>query len=109
MIFSTALLSPRDESEIISHLRMLSGVEHVQTHTIPQLSSSTQDGEESALGGGLFGRLRRKRQPDRWGAMRRIRRRNRDLHRACRGDEDARRRDAGGRRPEESTQAVAPR
>src|SRR4029079_18250289 len=61
VILMTALLSPRDEGEIISHLRALSGAEHVQSHTIPQLASSTPDGEEEAPQGGLFGRLRRKK------------------------------------------------
>ena len=35
VILLTALLSPRDEAEIIAHLRTLSGAEHLQTHTIP--------------------------------------------------------------------------
>jgi CheY-like chemotaxis protein len=61
VILFTALLSPRDEAEIISHLRTLAGAEHVQTHTIPQLASATPDGEEEAPQGGLFGRLRRKK------------------------------------------------
>ena len=60
VILLTALLSPRDEAEIISHLRALSGAEHVQTHTIPQLASS-QDGEPVVTQGGLLGKLRRKK------------------------------------------------
>jgi CheY-like chemotaxis protein len=52
VILFTALLSPRDEAEIISHLRTLAGAEHVQTHTIPQLASATPDGEEEAPQGG---------------------------------------------------------
>src|SRR4029079_3152427 len=64
VILLTALLSPRDEAEIISHLRTLSGVEHVQTHTIPQLASSTQDGEDAAPQGGLLVGLRRKKASD---------------------------------------------
>ena len=74
VILLTALLSPRDEAEIISHLRTLSGVEHVQTHTIPQLASSTQDGEEPASGGGLFGKLRRKKAAGPIGGLRPVRR-----------------------------------
>jgi CheY-like chemotaxis protein len=61
VILFTALLSPRDEGEIISHLRTLANAEHVQSHTIPQLASSSQDGEDEAPQGGLFGRLRRKK------------------------------------------------
>ena len=61
VILLTALLSPRDEAEIISHLRTLSGVEHVQTHTIPQLASSTPDGEPASPQSGLLGKLRRKK------------------------------------------------
>ena len=61
VILLTALLSPRDEQELITHLRELSGAEHVQTHTIPQLASSSQDGDGGQEGGGLFGKLRRKK------------------------------------------------
>ena len=42
VILFTALLSPRDEGEIIAHLRTLANAEHVQSHTIPQLASSSQ-------------------------------------------------------------------
>ena len=40
VILVTALMSPRDEEELIAHLRSLEGAEHVQTHTIPQLALS---------------------------------------------------------------------
>jgi CheY-like chemotaxis protein len=63
VILLTALLSPRDEAEIISHLRGRDGAEHVQTHTIPQLASSSEDGE-SAPQGGLLRKLRRKKVPE---------------------------------------------
>ena len=53
VILLTALLSPRDEEELIGHLRTLDGVDHVQTHTIPMLASG--EPEEQASGGGLFG------------------------------------------------------
>ena len=59
-ILLTALLSPRDEAEILSHLRARDGAEHVQTHTIPQLASSSEDGE-AAPQGGLLSKLRRKK------------------------------------------------
>jgi len=61
VILLTALLSPRDEAEIIAHLRTLSGAEHLQTHTIPQLASETQDGEPVTAQSGLLGKLRRKK------------------------------------------------
>ena len=63
VILLTALLSPRDEAEIIAHLRTLSGTEHLQTHTIPQLASETEDGEPPSQTG-LFGKLRRKKASD---------------------------------------------
>jgi CheY-like chemotaxis protein len=61
VILLTALLSPRDEAEIIEHLRTIDGAEHVQTHTIPQLASSSEDGDSPAPQGGLLGKLRRKK------------------------------------------------
>ena len=61
VILLTALLSPRDEQELIAHLRGLAGAEHVQTHTIPQLASSAQDSDAGQETGGLFGKLRRKK------------------------------------------------
>ena len=38
VILLTALMSPRDEDELVSHLRRLGAAEHLQTHTIPLLS-----------------------------------------------------------------------
>ena len=61
VILLTALLSPRDEAEIIAHLRTVEGAEHVQTHTIPQLASSADDGDAPVAQGGLLGKLRRKK------------------------------------------------
>jgi hypothetical protein len=43
VILVTALLSPRDEEELVTHLRALEGAEHLQTHTIPQLAGSRAD------------------------------------------------------------------
>lgn len=60
VILLTALLSPRDEEELIAHLRTFEGADHVQTHTLPMLASAPQD--ESASGGGLFGRFKRKKE-----------------------------------------------
>ena len=45
VILVTALLSPRDEEELITHLRALDGAEHLQTHTIPQLAGSRGEPE----------------------------------------------------------------
>lgn len=60
VLLLSVLLSPRDEQELIAHLRTLDDAEHLQTHTIPQLASSLQRSEE---GQGLLGRFRRKKGP----------------------------------------------
>jgi hypothetical protein len=58
----SALLSPRDEDELVAHLRRLEGAEHLQTHTIPQLASSGGDGH-SGPARGLLKAFRRKKDP----------------------------------------------
>jgi CheY-like chemotaxis protein len=58
VILLTALLSPRDEDELMAHLRSLAGVDHVQTHTIPVLASAPA---QERRGGGLLDRLRRRK------------------------------------------------
>ena len=63
VILVTALMSPRDEEELVTFLRSLAGGEHVQTHTIPQLAASAEDLEETNGSGGLFGFLRKKEPP----------------------------------------------
>ncbi len=63
VILVTALLSPRDEEELVAHLKMLEGAEHLQTHTIPQLASAHSAADNQA-GGGLFGKFRRKKESD---------------------------------------------
>ena len=63
VILVTALLSPRDEEELVGFLRGLDGAEHLQTYTIPQLASSDADSEQKN-GGGLFGKFRKKRDAD---------------------------------------------
>ena len=63
VILVTALLSPRDEEELISHLRRLDGAEHLQTHTIPQLAGSRGEPEPRS-GGGLLGKFRKKKEPE---------------------------------------------
>lgn len=62
VLLLSALLSPRDEDDLVQHLRTLSGAEHLQTHTIPQLASSLEGPD--ARGGavrGLFKAFRRKK------------------------------------------------
>ena len=62
VILVTALLSPRDEEELIAYLRGLEGAEHLETYTIPQLASTDDDGDQR--GGGLFGKFRKKKDID---------------------------------------------
>src|SRR5512143_2862864 len=63
VILVTALLSPRDEEELVAHLKALAGAEHLQTHTIPQLASGRAEADTPA-GGGLFGKFRRKKEAE---------------------------------------------
>jgi hypothetical protein len=60
VLLLSALLSPRDEDELIAHLRTLEHVQHLQTHTIPQLASSIEheDGKRSR---GLLSAFRRRK------------------------------------------------
>jgi len=62
VLLLSTLLSPRDEDELIAHLRTLRDAEHLQTHTIPQLASSI--GAEDAKPKGLLAAFRRKKGPD---------------------------------------------
>jgi colicin import membrane protein len=64
VILVTALLSPRDEEELIAHLRAVDGAEHLQTHTIPQLAGSKGETETKSGGGGLLGKFRKKKEPE---------------------------------------------
>ncbi len=65
VLLLSALLSPRDEDELIAHLRGLDGAGHIQTHTIPQLASTAADqepgGRRSLLG--VFKRKKEAPQP----------------------------------------------
>jgi CheY-like chemotaxis protein len=61
VLLLSALLSPRDESELIAHLRTLNGSDHIQTHTIPQLASTAADVEEQTGRRGLLGVFKRKK------------------------------------------------
>jgi hypothetical protein len=63
VILVTALLSPRDEDELIGHLRRLDGAEHLQTHTIPLLAGARGE-DQQQKGGGLFGKFRKKKEPE---------------------------------------------
>jgi hypothetical protein len=63
VILVTALLSPRDEEELVTHLRALEGAEHLQTHTIPQLAGTRVDGDPKS-GGGLLGKFRKKKDSE---------------------------------------------
>jgi hypothetical protein len=60
VLLLSTLLSPRDEDELIAHLRTLEHAEHLQTHTIPQLASSIGAGEEKPAKGLLSSLWRRK-------------------------------------------------
>src|SRR5688572_1458370 len=52
LILLSALLSPKDEDELIKHLRTLDGASHLQTITIPQFR--TGPAQAPAKKGGLF-------------------------------------------------------
>jgi hypothetical protein len=61
LILVTALLSPRDEEELVAHLRTLAEAAHLQTITIPQLATAGAGGSERE--GGFFSKtFRRKKQ-----------------------------------------------
>lgn len=61
LILVTALFSPREEEELIAHLRTLEGAEHLQTLTIPLLAAfDAADGKSKR---GLFG-FRKKKAED---------------------------------------------
>jgi hypothetical protein len=63
VLLLSALLSPRDEDELIAHLRTLDHASHVQTHTIPQLASTLEPGEAKASRG-LLSAFRRKKSAE---------------------------------------------
>ena len=74
LIIVSALLSPRDESELANYLRALDGAEHVQILTIPQLVVANPV-KPTRASGGLLRAFKRKRakttpvacDPDRYG------------------------------------------
>jgi CheY-like chemotaxis protein len=63
VVLMTALLSPRDGDELIAYLRTLSGADHVQTHTIPQLASSRSEPEAPSGSGGWFRNKKKSSEP----------------------------------------------
>ena len=86
VILLTALMSPRDEDELVTHLRRLGAAEHLQTHTIPLLLVGAGRG---ALGQGRPARQVPQAQQGSRGADGRlrsggVRRRGADLPRARR-------------------------
>ncbi len=62
VLLLSALMSPRDEDELIAHLKTLDNAGHLQPHTIPQLASALGPGEERASRG-LLSAFRRKKEP----------------------------------------------
>jgi hypothetical protein len=62
VLLLSALLSPRDEDELIAHLRTLGGAQHVQTHTIPQLASMLDGDSKKGGARGLLSAFRRKKE-----------------------------------------------
>src|SRR4029079_11303529 len=65
VLLISALLSPRDEDELIAHLRTLDNAGHLQTHTIPQLASALGPGGAPSSGGLLSAfRRKKKKEPD---------------------------------------------
>ena len=62
VLLLSALLSPRDEDELMTHLRTLDNADHLQTHTIPQLSSSLEV-PGNRVSRGLLSAFRRKKEP----------------------------------------------
>src|SRR5829696_9219 len=63
VILLTALMSPRDEDELITHLRGLGSAEHLQTHTIPLLSTA-RTAEAPQKSGGLLGKFRKRKEAE---------------------------------------------
>ncbi len=63
VILVTALLSPRDEEDLVDHLKTLQDADHLQTITIPLLATSGH-GIDDDEGGFLKKAFKRKRKPD---------------------------------------------
>lgn len=63
VLLLSALMSPREEDELIAHLRTLDNADHLQTHTIPQLASALGPGAGRSSRG-LLAAFRRKKEPE---------------------------------------------
>lgn len=63
VLLLSALMSPREEDELIAHLRTLDDADHLQTHTIPQLASALGPGAGRSSRG-LLAAFRRKKEPE---------------------------------------------
>jgi hypothetical protein len=59
VILVTALLSPRDEEELVNYLRTLDGAGHLQTYTIPQLAAPAPETDHKT---GFFGKFKRRKE-----------------------------------------------
>ena len=64
VLLLSALMSPRDEDELIAHLRTLEHADHLQTHTIPQLASTLNPIESRGPRGLLSAFRRKKKEPE---------------------------------------------
>jgi len=62
VLLLSALMSPRDEDELIAHLKTLEHAGHLQTHTIPQLASALRP--EGRAARGLLSAFRRKKEQE---------------------------------------------
>lgn len=63
VLLLSALMSPRDEDELMAHLRTLENAGHIQTHTIPQLASGLEPGEGRSSRG-LFSAFSKKKKKE---------------------------------------------
>lgn len=63
VLLLSALMSPRDEDELVAHLRTLEHADHLQTHTIPQLASALGPTEIRGPRG-LLSAFRWKKEPE---------------------------------------------
>jgi hypothetical protein len=61
VLLLSALLSPRDEAELIGHLRTLEDAQHLQTQTIPQLASTMGGSDDEKPTRGLLSAFRRRK------------------------------------------------
>ena len=43
VLLLSSLLSPRDEEDLLKHLRLVEGTDHVQTHNIPMMAAAGRE------------------------------------------------------------------